>query len=105
MRNLKLVFSSIISAFVAVVFVAAITVWAELSAPLKDWLKDLTGHHWVSKGVLMLAIYVLSFIIVYLFSKSTNINSVNQALKGLNWIVILGVVVIWGFFVWHYLAV
>ena len=104
MKSIKLVFSSIISSIVAVIFITIITIGGELSVPLKNWLKNLTGHHWVSKGVIMLLIYVISLGIFYLIFKNLTTNSINKALKILNWLVVLGVLAILGFFTWHYLV-
>jgi hypothetical protein len=45
-------------------FIVAITIWSELSKPFKTFLADLTGHHWVTKGVVSLVLFVLLYFVM-----------------------------------------
>jgi hypothetical protein len=52
-----------LATLITIVFIAAITVSAELYPPLKNWLKETFYHHWVGKGILALAIFgAISFL-------------------------------------------
>ena len=44
----------------AVVAVTVLTVLGELAAPLKAALASLTGHHWVSKGLLAALVFAVA---------------------------------------------
>ncbi|MBI5913554.1 hypothetical protein HY839_03915 [Candidatus Azambacteria bacterium] len=48
------------AAALAVAFVTGITVTADLYLPLKDWLKLTFSHHWVGKGVLAAAVFIVA---------------------------------------------
>ncbi|MBI2577567.1 MAG: hypothetical protein HYV77_01850 [Candidatus Wildermuthbacteria bacterium] len=61
----KLIFSSAVSAILAIIFVVAITFAAEWSPALKDTLKNISGHHWVTKSYGVLLVYIVSLIVLY----------------------------------------
>lgn len=65
MNKPKLIISSACAAVITIAFVVVITVLAELSAPLKDWLKNFSGHHWTTKSIFSALIYALAVIILY----------------------------------------
>lgn len=65
MKTPKLVFSSAVAAILAIIFVVAITIAAEILPSLKDVLKNLTGHHWVTKSYGTLAVYFTGLILAY----------------------------------------
>lgn len=58
-KRLKIVNSFIAGAIIASIFIAASTIGAELYKPFKDWLAGTFYHHWVGKGVLAVAIFLL----------------------------------------------
>lgn len=90
----------IVSAIVAVVFIAIIVVWAELYAPLKGWLKSSFGHHWVGKGVLASAIYfVLGGILSFVMPDDERYT--RRLFLLLLWTIILGFAAISGFYVYE----
>src|SRR3989344_4606046 len=62
---LKLIFSSSIGATLAVIFVTVVTIWGELSPGMKDILKNISGHHWVTKSFGVLAGYLVVFVLTY----------------------------------------
>lgn len=44
------------------VFITMLTIGAELIGPLKSWLAMISGHHWVSKGLLSLIFMGVSLV-------------------------------------------
>lgn len=54
---------------IAAVFVALITILAELVPPIKNWLAETHGHHWVGKGIWTLVVFVISSFLSYLSLK------------------------------------
>lgn len=65
MNTPRLIFASAVAAIATIVFVVVITIWAELSVPLKDWLKNFSGHHWTSKSIFSALLYAGVTVIVY----------------------------------------
>lgn len=61
----RLIFASAVAATITVAFVVIITIGAELSMPLKDWLKGVSGHHWTSKSIFSVLLYTGATAIVY----------------------------------------
>jgi len=47
----------------AMVFVVVTTIASELSAGFKGALADMTGHHWVTKGVLALCLFIVIWLL------------------------------------------
>ena len=85
-----------------VVFIVVLTIWAELSKPFKTVLASMTGHHWVTKGI----VAVIFFVIVYalLFKRDSNlVNSEKYVLQTVL-ITILAGLAIFSFFTWHFLT-
>ena len=71
-KKLKLITSSAYAALMTVIFVVAITVFAELSAPLKDWLKNFSGHHWTTKSIFSAALYAVATVAFYALLRDGN---------------------------------
>ncbi|MBI4128824.1 MAG: hypothetical protein HY460_02120, partial [Parcubacteria group bacterium] len=80
---LRAVYSSSLAATLAIIVTTVITVWGELSPPLKDGLKDFSGHHWTTKSILVIAAYVLGFILVYVLRRNVAAQSVQRSLLAL----------------------
>ncbi len=49
-----------LAALATVTFLTAITIAAEVLAPLKAWLASTFYHHWIGKGVLGIALFGLT---------------------------------------------
>ena len=90
--------ASIIASIYSIWFVVVITIWAEMTPSLKTMLTNLTGHHWVSKGVLMAVLYVV--IIAINFNKGSS-TGIKKAFYWLNLSAILGAAILFLFFIWH----
>ena len=56
MKN-KLVNAALKSAIIYILLMTVVIIVADLYAPLKDFLKSITGHHWTAKGVLGVIIF------------------------------------------------
>lgn len=105
MQKLRIIVASSIASIASIAFVTVITIWAELSEPLKESLKALTGHHWVTKSVSMIIVYALVFAAAYAIDGNIKPEAGVKALRSLIWAVVLGTFAIFAFFAWHYLAV
>ena len=57
--------ASISALIVAMIFVTAVTVISDLYIPLKDWLRETHGHHWVGKSIWTVLLFILSATIMY----------------------------------------
>ena len=96
---LKLVFSSAWAAIISVLFVVVITIWADLAPALKDWLKSVTGHHWVTKSLGVVLVYLVALFLFYVFGKEGN---TRRALNLLIFVTVLGFAALLGFYILHY---
>ncbi|OHB18243.1 MAG: hypothetical protein A2749_00250 [Parcubacteria group bacterium RIFCSPHIGHO2_01_FULL_45_26] len=103
-NKIKLAIASAYSAILNVVFVTAITIWAELYVPLKDWLKSVSGHHWTTKSIFSVVLFAL-FLIIFYFTLSDNEKRIRNALRNLLVIVVLGVLALTLFFSAHHFGV
>jgi len=57
--------SGITALIAAMIFVTAITIVSDLYLPLKDWLKNTHGHHWVGKGIWTVILFLFFAVISY----------------------------------------
>jgi len=101
MNPIKSSRSSIVSAIITVAVVTALTVFADLFLPFKDYLKAAFTHHWVGKGV----IAAISFVVIYALALASASGDKEENLpvflKILSWTAILGTVIIFGFFLYE----
>ena len=97
-------FSSLsLATVISIVTIVIMTVIAELNAGFKGFLADLTGHHWVSKGLLAMGL----FLVLWLIS-ALGLRGDSQKIKmwALTTVIIslFGVLAIYIFFWSHFLA-
>ena len=104
MNTLRLLFASSISTILTVVFVVLITIAAELSPSLKDLLKNLTGHHWVSKSILSVALYVVVIFLGYMLFQNVDAKNVRSGVSLAIWSAIIGSIVLFLFYTGHHLG-
>ncbi|HEY4474605.1 MAG TPA: hypothetical protein VJC06_01635 [Candidatus Paceibacterota bacterium] len=104
-NKLKLVISSVYASIITIVFVVVITVWAELSVPLKDWLKNFSGHHWTSKSIFSVLLYSVTTIIFYLLPNKHGENRLKTVLEFLLVVTLLGVIAVMLFFTGHHFQI
>ncbi|OIP57291.1 MAG: hypothetical protein COX79_05265 [Candidatus Levybacteria bacterium CG_4_10_14_0_2_um_filter_36_16] len=101
MNKQKLIISSAYAAIITIAFVVIITIWAELSVPLKDWLKNFSGHHWTSKSIFAIDLYAISTAMFYLLPQKHPEGFLRRSLNSLFVVTLLGVVIITLFFTAH----
>jgi hypothetical protein len=92
-----------IAIILTVITVVALTIIAELMAPVKEFLTRLTGHHWITKGLAALVVFVLTVLIGVLVRRKESADPI-----GWSWLassaVLVGTVVLFLFFIGHYVA-
>lgn len=101
METPRVVRSSAYAAILTIAFVVIITVWADLSAPLKTWLTNFSGHHWTSKSILSVLLYVFAVPCFYALPYK-NDGDLSKVLGGLLIASLSGVLMITGFYTAHY---
>ncbi|MBI5398517.1 hypothetical protein HZB03_03565 [Candidatus Woesearchaeota archaeon] len=82
--------------------VTFITIIAELSKPFKTILTNLSGHHWVSKGIISISLFVLLYLL--LSKVLTDKADVQKETKYVIVTTILAGLALGLFFVWHFLT-
>ena len=86
-------------------FVVVVTIWAEKSPPLKNWLAEWSGHHWVSKSIFSLLIYFSGLFLFYYVPKQVDGNVVRKYLNALLATTFLSALAIFAFYTGHHLGV
>lgn len=83
---------------VTIISIVILTILAELSKEFKDLLANMTGHHWITKSLLAIAIFFL----VYILGKNSKEQDTQKmAIKTLT-ITILGGLAIFLFYVYEF---
>ena len=90
------------STILSICLIVVLTILGELSNSFKTFLEDITGHHWVTKGVFSL----IFFVIVYFLTSKTVKDSVDLTYQIIYTIIaaILGGTIIFGFYIWHFIS-
>lgn len=88
-------------ATIAVVFLVFLTILAELQVPLKDWLKTTFSHHWIGKGVLTAALFIVAGFLLSSRRRNSDEEEASRWIVVLAWTVILGTVVLYFFFLYE----
>jgi len=101
----KLIISSAYAAVITIIFVVVITVFAELSAPLKNWLKNFSGHHWTSKSIFSALLYLVATALLYWTPLNPNENRLRKALVFLLIFLALGAITIAAFYTGHHFKI
>jgi hypothetical protein len=101
----RLTLASIIAAKISIIYVVVITIAAELSPVLKTILKNITGHHWITKSLSSLILYLLLLFLIYFLAKTPGDAKLNKYIMLLFWTSILGTLVLILFFAWHYFSI
>ena len=102
MNKPKLITSSASATIITIVFVVVITVWAEFSVPLKNWLVNFSGHHWTSKSIFSVLLYAVAALVLYLALGNPSENRLRKALVLLLVFTALGTIVLAAFFTGHH---
>lgn len=85
-KQIKLLHSAICAAAVTAVFIAAITVSAEFSPSLKDWLKTVFSHHWLGKSALSIALFIAVTFFGYFLPLKTDTDTMRKRILLLFWV-------------------
>jgi len=92
-----------LATIVTIMAIVAMTLVAELNGGFKGFLADLTGHHWESKGLLALGIFLVTWLASSLVLKEKPHKMRAWALAVVG-VCIGGILVIFLFFLGHYLG-
>ncbi|MCR4328417.1 MAG: hypothetical protein NUV53_02755 [Patescibacteria group bacterium] len=101
-KRLKIVNSFIAGAIAASVFIAVSTIGGELYKPFKDWLAGTFYHHWVGKGILAVAIFLLVAFLHGLIVKNSTEDRVRRHLFALLGILVFSSLSILLFFLYEF---
>ncbi len=104
MNKINLIISSAYAAIISSVFVVVVTIWAELSPVLKDWLKSISGHHWTTKSIFTALIFAGALVILYSLGKN-RMGNIKRSLVLLLIFVFVGSVAITAFYTGHHFKV
>lgn len=104
MQPLKLINGSAIAAILAIASAVGFTIGAEFSPALKTWLTNLSGHHWVSKSLITIIVYLIGLGAVLARTGESRATTVRKNLLRLGWVGSVATIAIVAFFVWHYLS-
>ncbi len=92
-----------IALILMVISVVALTIVAELQPSVKEFLQQLTGHHWITKGLMALAVFTITSGVGALIRRRETPDPV-----GWSWLAsataLIGIVVLFLFFLGHYIA-
>src|SRR3989344_9027020 len=99
MKKEKLIYASAIASILSIIFVAVLTIWADLDAPLKDYLKSLSGHHWVTKSYGSLAVYFAGLLLFLILPKQIGEKTLKRSLNWLFFFAFVGTLAVSGFYV------
>lgn len=90
------------SAAITIPAIALLTIIAELTPPVKDWLAATFAHHWIGKGIAMVIAYVVLFAVcVALRSPKKQDAATLTGLRALNVLAIVSSIALFLFFWWH----
>lgn len=102
-RSLRFINAALLATILVVILVVKLTILGELSEPFKAWLKDISGHHWVTKGIFAVTLYILAFLLLAFFVRPLgNERFLKPLLRLTVGAAFLGTCVLLGFFTWHF---
>ena len=101
-KELKIIYAFGIGAIVAIIFVVIATILGELYKDFKDLLAVLFGHHWIGKSVIAMALFLAFSFLALLFPLKPTEKCLSRLFFILSFAIILGSVIIAGFFILHW---
>ncbi|MBS3149490.1 hypothetical protein J4455_02235 [Candidatus Woesearchaeota archaeon] len=90
-----------ISAIISFIFLVFTVIYSELNESFKKILTNLTSHHWISKSILIIIVYLISYFITQFFVKNKS-SSKHKLIYALIFFTILSYLVILGFFIYEF---
>ena len=91
------------AAIVVIWFTVIITIIGEFIASFKDALKGLTGHHWATKSILAIILYIM-FVSLVPHEKKPKEKEIIKGVNTLIYNVVIASLLFLIFFIWHFLA-
>lgn len=88
-----------IASIVAILYIPLVTIGAEEYKPLKDSIAKIFWHHWLGKGVILVAVYLIALLVL---RKVENDGHDGKWITALGIFAFLGSLTIFGFFVLEY---
>jgi ABC-type uncharacterized transport system permease subunit len=88
-----------ISTSIVIVILAILTIWSELSKPLKDFLASLTGHHWTTKSVFSIILFILLY---FVFVKTKDNSDIIKTTKIVIWTTIVITLTVFLFYIYEF---
>ncbi len=85
-KQIKLLHSAICATIVTAVFITVITLYAEFSPLLKDWLKTVFTHHWLGKSALSIILFIVVTFLGYFFPLKTDTDTIRKRILLLFWV-------------------
>jgi len=101
----KVVYGAGLGFFVSAVMNAILVIVKEYNEGFKDWLKTTFTHHWLGHGILVIAIFILTLLLGYAGYRGGLAQAVGRAYVYLLLGSLLSLVMIWGFYILHFLGV
>ena len=92
-----------LATIIVIVSIVVMTMVSEYSVGFKDFLTGMTGHHWVSKGVLSLVIFIFVWLVSALGLKEDPQKTKFWSLM-VTGIAVAGIIAIFAFYTNHYLS-
>ncbi len=102
MNRPKLIYASAHAAVIAIITAVVVTLAGEYSAAFKNFLKALTGHHWITKSWTVAIIYFGALAVIYGAAKTPSPRALRRGLGLVTATAVLGFVILLGFYIWHY---
>lgn len=96
----KIIQSATWSFFVVSILNGLLVITKESYPPLKSLMANLTGHHWITHGVVIIVSYLLLTVVLSRIIRSENIKDALLSTRIIE-AVVLGVILIAGFYVIH----
>lgn len=90
-----------ISTIATVISITIITIVGELSEPFKNLLKNISGHHWTTKSIFSLILFIVLY---FLLLKVKDYKDYKNLSRDVAITVIVSSLVILLFYTWHFFS-
>lgn len=98
-------FSSLsLGSITAIIAIVVLTIVGELNGGFKASLASMTGHHWVSKGIVALGIFIVTWLASAAGLKDETKEKVRAWALATVGVTFLGIVALFVFFIEHFLG-
>lgn len=100
--NKKLFFSTSVSAIVSLSLLTAMIVLREFVKPFNVFITSITGHHWVTKSLFTVILFLILLAVLYYSKKGENVEP-EKGLYGLIITTIVSFIIMTVTFVVHFM--